>query len=214
MMVRIDKRFWESTRGRLVILLRRKTHTVSELAAALNLTDNAVRSHLTNLERDGLVRVSGTRRGPRKPTVMYDLSTDGEQLFPKAYGPILRHLLDVLSDELSSDRLEAVMRAVGHRVAGAFRPLTQAAKAEERIERATGVLRDLGGCCDAEEANGAVVLRCFDCPLAAAVDGHPEVCKALETVLTDVLAIPVRQRCETSPPRCRFEFERRPRRLS
>jgi predicted ArsR family transcriptional regulator len=214
MMVRIDKRFWESTRDRLVTLLRRQTQTVSELAAALNLTDNAIRAHLANLERDGFVRASGTRRGPRKPTVTYDLSAEGEQLFPKAYGPILRHLLDVLADELSSDRLEAVMRAVGHRVAGAFRTVAPAAKTEERIERATGVLCDLGGCCDADDTNGKVVLRCFDCPLAAAADGHPEVCKALETVLADVLAVPVRQRCEMSPPRCRFEFECRPRRPS
>ena len=35
------------------------------LADALGLTDNAVRAHLFAVERDGLVRPSGTRRGPR-----------------------------------------------------------------------------------------------------------------------------------------------------
>lgn len=92
------------------------------------------------------------------------------------------------------------------------RPTGPSSATEERIEGATGVLRDLGGCCEAEVASGTVILRCVDCPLAAAVNGHPEVCKALEAVLTDVLAVPVRQRCEESPPRCRFEFEPRPRR--
>src|SRR5438067_2004438 len=97
-MRRRDDRFWASTRGQILDLLRRGTETVNDLAAALGLTDNAVRAHLTALERDGLVRPSGTRRGPRKPTVTYALSPEAEQLFPKEYGPILRQLLDVLKD--------------------------------------------------------------------------------------------------------------------
>src|SRR5947209_5108632 len=104
-----DKRFLESTRGRIVLLLRRGGRTVNELAAALGLTDNAVRTHLTALERDGLVHQSGTRPGTRKPNTTYDLVPEAEQqLFPKMYGPILRHLLDVLAERLSARKLEEV----------------------------------------------------------------------------------------------------------
>src|SRR5439155_2153803 len=96
-----DERFWASTRGRIVSLLRRESRTVNELAEALALTDNAVRAQLTALERDGLVRQSGTRPGRRKPNVTYDLTAKAEHLFPKVYGLILRHLLDVLSVRFS-----------------------------------------------------------------------------------------------------------------
>jgi predicted ArsR family transcriptional regulator len=48
-----NQRFFASTRGRIVTLLRRSSHTVEELAQALDLTDNAVRAHLATLERDG-----------------------------------------------------------------------------------------------------------------------------------------------------------------
>src|SRR5881398_826577 len=51
----LDKRFFESTRGRIVLLLRASEKTVNDLAAHLQLTDNAVRAHLLSLERDGLV---------------------------------------------------------------------------------------------------------------------------------------------------------------
>ena len=85
-MRRRDDQFWASTRGQILVLLRRGTETVNDLAAALGLTDNAVRAHLTALERDGLARRSGTRRGSRKPTVTYALSAEAEQLFPKEYG--------------------------------------------------------------------------------------------------------------------------------
>ena len=54
--IALGRRFLESTRGQVVLLLRRGARTVEELAQALGLTDNAVRSHLAALERDGLVR--------------------------------------------------------------------------------------------------------------------------------------------------------------
>ena len=76
-----NQRFFASTRGRIVMLLRRASRTVDELAQALNLTDNAVRAHLATLERDGFVRQLGERRGNGKPAYIYELSLDAEQLF-------------------------------------------------------------------------------------------------------------------------------------
>jgi len=80
-----NQRFFESTRGRIIMLLRRASRTVEELAQALELTDNAVRAHLATLERDGLVRQRGARRGSGKPAFVYELTSETEQLFPKAY---------------------------------------------------------------------------------------------------------------------------------
>ena len=207
-MPRRDDRFWTSTRGQLLELLRQGSETVNDLAAALGLTDNAVRAHLTALERDGLVRPTGTRRGPRKPTVTYALSPEAEQLFPKEYGSVLRHLLDGLKERLSPDQLDEVARATGHQMARGFRPVKQGAGDEDRAARATDVLRDLGGCCEPAAANGTITISCLACPLSLAAEGHPEVCRLVETLLTDVLGVPVRQRCQTEPLRCRFEFDR------
>src|SRR5437764_12716002 len=112
MLPAFDDRFWTSTRGRVILLLRRERRTVKELAEALALTDNAVRAHLTALERDGLVRQSGSRPGRRKPNVIYDLTAQAEHLFPKVYGLILRHVLDVPKERLSPEKLNESLRAV------------------------------------------------------------------------------------------------------
>jgi predicted ArsR family transcriptional regulator len=64
-------RILESTRGQVLQKLRAGEQTVNDLAAALNLTDNAVRAHLISLERDGLVRQTGSRQGFRKPHATY-----------------------------------------------------------------------------------------------------------------------------------------------
>jgi predicted ArsR family transcriptional regulator len=82
-----NQRFFESTRGKIIMLLRRASRTVEELAQALNLTDNAVRTHLVILERGGLVRQQGVRHGAGKPAFVYELAPETEQLFPKHTGP-------------------------------------------------------------------------------------------------------------------------------
>ena len=91
------RRLLKSTRGKILELLRGKERTVNELAAALRLTDNAVRAHLLSLERDGLVKQSGIQHGFRKPHATYALTADAEQIFPKAYGPLLDLVLTVIS---------------------------------------------------------------------------------------------------------------------
>jgi len=59
MPTKLDKRFFDRPRGRIVTSLRGTTKIVNELAAELELTDNAVRAHLLSLERDGLIRQRG-----------------------------------------------------------------------------------------------------------------------------------------------------------
>jgi predicted ArsR family transcriptional regulator len=57
-----------------------------------------------------------------------------------------------------------------------------------------------------EKANGHFVIRGHGCPLAALTGKHPSVCHAIESLLTEVLATPVRECCDRSGrPRCGFE---------
>src|SRR3954469_20068298 len=126
-------RFLASTRGRIVGLLRRGPRTVNDLAAALELTDNAVRAHLATLERDGLVQQSGTRPGFRKPNLTYELTADAGQFFPKPYGAVLQHLLAVLAGRIDADELEGVLREVGRRIAALYRGEVRAADVPGRV---------------------------------------------------------------------------------
>ena len=66
--MKVDRRFFESTRGQIVTMLRASPCTVDELARELDLTDNAIRAHLLTLERDGIVQQSGLRRALASPT--------------------------------------------------------------------------------------------------------------------------------------------------
>jgi predicted ArsR family transcriptional regulator len=203
---KLDKRFFESTRGRLVTLLRGNTRTVNELAEELELTDNAVRAHLLSLERDGLVKQSGIQRGTRKPHFAYELTEEAEQLFPKAYDALLNQLIAVLKGRLTPVALEEVLQEVGRSLASAQGVGHTDGDFDTRVGKALAALEAIGGAARIEKENEKVVIRSESCPLAAAVAEHPEVCRLAETLVSEIIGLQVREHCDREgPPRCRFE---------
>jgi predicted ArsR family transcriptional regulator len=208
LVTRLDRRFFESTRGRIVTLIRRSGHTVDELARELNLTNNGVRAHLATLERDGIVRQRGSVRrgsGGGKPAYVYELTPEAEDMFPKAYEPVLLRLLDVLSERLGVEKTETLLREAGRRLAGRTMPSDDA---HARLEAAVNVLNELGGLAELEGRDGAFVIRGHSCPLSAATPSHPEVCRMTEALLTELAGVPVHEHCDRGErPRCCFEVE-------
>lgn len=201
---RIGNRFFATTRGRIVLLVRRAARTVDDLTEALGLTRNAVRAHLTSLERDGLVHASGARRGGGKPARLYALTPEAEELFPRGYAPVLRELLDTLAEQTSAESLRDVLRAAGRRLAAA-RPVPRGG-VRERTAAAAALLNDLGGLAEAREVDGALVVKSWSCPLALVSPERPELCTLVESLLTEVIGVSVRERCDRRPPpRCCFE---------
>src|SRR5947209_2872249 len=112
-------RFLGTTRGRVLESLCYVPRTAAELAEQLRLTTNAVRSHLEALGRDGLVRQTGLRRGTRRPFVTYDLTPQGQRLFPNGYEPVLRELVEVLLERLRPVKTRGMLLEVGRRLAQA-----------------------------------------------------------------------------------------------
>ena len=203
--MRWDKRFFESTKGRILALLRRGSRTINELAVTLGVTDNAVRIHVAALERDGVVQQRGVRPTGGKPAYAYEVAPEADGLFTKAYVPVLTQLVAVLAERMSSEELESLLRDVGRRLAGTSAAMT--GNLRQRAEAAATVLMELGGIVDVEEVDGTIVLRGFSCPLADAVRAHPATCHATESLVAGLVRAPVRARCDKGArPRCRFEI--------
>ncbi len=207
-------RFFETTRGRVVDLLRQGVQTVDELATELGLTDNAVRAHLAALERDGIVRETGLRRGPGagKPASMYGLTADAQPALSHAYIPFLRALLGTLADDVSRDRLNRLMREVGQRLA-ASAAAPDRAGVRERVALAAKLLEELGGVATLEEERGTMRICGVGCPLSAIVADRPEVCGAMTAMISEIVGTDVRECCDHGDqPQCRFEIAVRSRR--
>ena len=194
------------TRGLIIDLIRRARPSATQIAAELGLTYNAVRSHLSALERDGLIRKAGLRRGETRPSTIYELAPGVDDALSRAYMPFASHLMRALGDRLPDADLTALMKDVGQRLASEWpRPrgsLTQ------RVDAASALLQELGAPNEVERSNGTMHIRGFGCLLAAAVHGQPHVCHAMETLLREMIGAPVRECCDRGPtPRCCFEID-------
>jgi predicted ArsR family transcriptional regulator len=201
------ERLLTSTRGRVVGLLRRSAQTVNDLAGKLDLSSNAVRLHLSALERDGLVEQHGTRREwTGKPAVVYRTTTGAEALFPKPYPAVLGELLTALEARESEADLTRIMRAIGVRLA--VGNATAAPSLRDRVEHAAVVLNELGGIAEVvEEEDGQLRLQGYSCPLGEVAAEHPVTCQLAEALVTELVGTPATAACERGErPRCGFRI--------
>lgn len=199
--------FFDSTRGRIVGLVRRGVGTVEELAKELQVTDNAIRAHLATLERDKLVERRGTQPGSRKPHFAYVLSSEAEELFPKAYSTLFNQLLAVLKRQLAPEQLEMVLREVARSLAEGNKP-SKNESTKNRVQRALAAMESMGGAPNLIDENGKQsVTSVSSCPFDTAVAMHPEVCRLAEIFLSEVTGLELREHCRKGEqPKCSFEL--------
>jgi predicted ArsR family transcriptional regulator len=90
----------QPTRRKIILALRQHGGlTAAGLAEMLNITSMGVRRHLAMLERDRLVRYELIQRGKGRPSYVYRLSDEAEDLFPKNYAALAKELLGYLAAE-------------------------------------------------------------------------------------------------------------------
>ena len=194
------------TRGQILALLRRGQMTVDELARAIGITDNAVRLHLTALERDGLARALGVRREGvvGKPATLYAVAPEAEAVFSKAYEPVLTTLLVTLAGRLGDRELSDLLRDVGRQLAATS--VSPEASLEQRVRAAASVLDALGADTEVERSGSTgYVVKGFACPLSRSVAQCPPLCGAVEELVAGITKARVQEKCDRSAaPRCSF----------
>ncbi|MGB7208279.1 MAG: ArsR family transcriptional regulator [Pyrinomonadaceae bacterium] len=205
-LTKLDTRFFESTRGQIVMLLRMSARTVNEIAERLKLTDNAIRAHLLTLERDGLVEQKGAIKGFRKPHYAYGLTDEARHLFPKPYAFVLNKLIGVLKGTLSRSAVFETLRRVGKDIADSSQS-RNGADLDARLDETLKTLELLGGAAKVVRENGTVTIQSESCPFNEVVSEHPEVCKVAESMIEEIVGTRVKEACHRNgSPKCCFEI--------
>jgi predicted ArsR family transcriptional regulator len=200
----------DATRGRLLALLREGTWTVDDLAARLGLTDNAVRFHLTALERDGGIAKAGVQRRPGagKPAVLYSVTRAADEAFSRAYAPVLAACVEELRAIMSGSQLAAFLERVGKRLVGEQK--ATGSSLQKRIAGASELLNSLGGITTVERSGYSYRIVGRACPLATAVEADHCVCSVVTSLVSSVVDAEVKESCDRSGrPRCCFEISSR-----
>ena len=198
----------DTSRGRIVMLLREGRRTADDLAARLRLTRSAVRAQIGAMERDGVVRRVGKRPGTTRPSHVFELTPEVEQLLSKAYVPMLTRLVAVFAAALPSEQLEGLLRRTGQELGFELtRGKRVAGRLKDRARAASDVMNEQLGALTHVDANGAVVIRGAGCPLAALTGKHRGVCLAMESLVSEIVGVPAHECCNREDrPRCCFEL--------
>jgi predicted ArsR family transcriptional regulator len=198
----------DSSRGRIVTLLRRGGLTADDIAAKLKLTTSAVRAQLGGMERDGVVHRVGQRAGTTRPAQVFELTPEVEQLLSPAYVPLLTQFVRVFTRGLPAKDVDALMREAGRGLAdellGEDGPH---GSLRARVTLVSNLMNEQLGAVTHVEGNGLLVIRGAGCPVAALTGKHPAVCLAMESFVAQVVGAPTRECCDRSArPRCCFEI--------
>ena len=202
-----DRGLFETTRGKLLLLLCQRPQTVNELSEALGLTDNAVRVQLLSLQQAGFVQQVGLRPGVRRPHVDYELTAKARRLFPRAHEPVLNVLVDVLRERLSPQEMAALMKDVARRMCSTWVGESPRGEPRRRMTELFARLRGLTAGLTLDQSPSQATLRACGCPLGSVTASHPEVCRVLAEVLSEIVGTEARECCDRNDgPRCRFEL--------
>lgn len=189
----LEHREQGETREQILTLLRRQGDmTAAELSEALGIGAVGVRQHLALLDRDGLVRTAGVRRGIGRPSHLYTLTEQAEALFPKRYD---RLALDALAfveaqggaeaiDKLFATRRLQLAKQLAPRLAGKSRP--------EQVRAMAAILTEQGYMCEHQVLpDGSFELIEHNCPVDCVARDYPQACEHELKLYEDVLGVPL-----------------------
>ncbi len=203
----LRQRLLDTGRGRIVSLLQRGAMTVDDIASKLELSTSGIRAQITAMERDGVVRRVGTRPGTTRPSRVFELTPEVEQLLSRAYIPLLTQLVDVFANGLPARQVDALLREAGRKLAGELRSGRPSGTLRSRVVATSKVLNEQLGAVTHVEENGHYIIRGEACPLSALTGKHPAVCRAMESLVKEFVGASVHECCERAQrPRCCFEI--------
>jgi predicted ArsR family transcriptional regulator len=200
-----------STRMEVLELLRRKQAASAEtISAQLGVTPNAVRQHLTNLEREGLVRSVPVKSKRGRPSLMFSLTDKADVAFPKRYGQLATMVLNELSEIGGPKLVDQVFERIADRYAGAVGSQIQGLTFEEKLQRVVDWIGRAGTLVEKVETTEGVLVIIHNCPFRNTALKYPQVCTITPRLLVKLLDAQVSQAASIHrrDPYCSFVVER------
>ena len=177
----------------MVELKKARRLTAKDLAARIDISLNAVRHHLKELEAEALVEYERQHKGVGAPAFAYRLTAAGEELFPRRYEATLSDLLDHVVEREGRAGAVAALEA---RYAALTRRLQEelaGASPTERMAALARVLTDDGYMAEADASVGGGTLIEHNCAVQAVAERFPEICAAEARFLSAVLGAEVQR---------------------
>ena len=200
-----------STRMEVLELLRRKGHASAEtIAAELLVTPNAIRQHLTNLERDGLVVSSPEKSRRGRPSLLFSLTERADSVFPKRYGQLATMVLQEVQEMGGPDALDEVFERMATRHADAIAGNLEGLEFDEKLKRVVAWIGRAGTLAEQTDTPEGVKVTIHNCPFRNTALKFPQVCTITPHLISQLLGTAVSQAdsIHRHDPYCSFVVQR------
>ena len=200
-----------STRMEVLELLRRRGRSSAEtIANDLGVTPNAVRQHLTNLERDGLVASQPERSGRGRPSLLFALTERADSVFPKRYGQLATMVLQEVQEMGGPEALDEVFARVAARHAGAIEKDLDGLGFDEKLRRVVAWIGRAGTLVEQTEGPEGVSVTIHNCPFRNTALKFPQVCTITPQLISRLTGAAISQSdsIHRHDPYCSFVVQR------
>ncbi len=200
-----------STRMEVLELLRRKGHASAEtISSDLGVTPNAVRQHLTNLERDGFVVSHPERRRRGRPSLLFSLTERADSVFPKRYGQLATMVLQEVQEMGGPEALDEVFSRVAARHATTIEPALDGLDFDEKLRRVVTWIGRAGTLAEVTETSEGMKVTIHNCPFRNTALKFPQVCTITPQLMSRLLGTGISQAdsIHRHDPYCSFVVQR------
>lgn len=200
----------DSRRAILLTLKQQGPATIAQLAGELQLTGEAVRQQLLQLQREGWIEAKITREQERgrtgRPATRYNLTEAGDHLFPKNYDLLNVAVLDAVTGELGADAAARVLRRVCDERVSAAEGRVRGLALRERVESLKSLYFESDPYMEVEPADDGFYLVERNCPFYNTAMRRPILCNVSVNALTRLLGVRVEreERFQNGDGRCVF----------
>lgn len=171
----------------LEYLVKHAQATAVELAAALDISPQAIRRHLKDLEAEDLIVYSSVQAGMGRPQHVYRLSSKGRDRLRReaadSYGEFAVSLLDTVAQTVGHDQVSSILRKQWERKAQEYRDRLGNGSLHQRVEtlvelrKAEGYMAEYHPIDSNESGSGdRFILMEHNCAISNLAESFPSIC--------------------------------------
>jgi DeoR family suf operon transcriptional repressor len=164
-------------------LLKQGQATAQELADHLQVSPQAIRRHLKDLEAEEQIEHQVIHAGMGRPNHAYQLSRKGRDNFPAQYDEFALSLLDTLTETVGKEQVGTILRKQWERKAVDYRqhlgsgPLPERVAALVKLRQAEGYMAEWHPVeAEGDQDRQKFVITEYNCAISHIAESFPSVC--------------------------------------
>jgi DeoR family transcriptional regulator, suf operon transcriptional repressor len=164
----------------LQYLLKQGQATAQQLAKDLNVSAQAIRRHLNELEAEGLIKYQSVQQRMGRPQHLYQLSSQGrDRVLPQKYGEFAVSFLDTLAETVGKEQVSKVLEQQWLKKAAEYRDRVGNGSLKQRIAKLVQLREEEGYMAELHQMSDKkrqFVLVEHNCAISEVAESYPSVC--------------------------------------